>query len=474
MDRRVVGLETEYGIALENLETGEPTAGDLGSRTSTLFGRSMQAASTVWEYRANGSRLYRDAGDHPEYATAECLSARDLVAQDRAGEEMLVRMSTALEQRGMRARIYKNNCDFTGHTYGCHENYQAPVELRAEVLRSVLVPFLCVRALMVGAGHLPANRTSSDVGNVERSQRHRWMEKDYTMSSTTIRGFILWRDEPLADRTRWWRVQLLCGDSNMSERSVWLKVGTTMLMLRMLEDERVQWKEVRLADPAHSAVSCSQRPEDPLLLASKKKVKPLSLLEYFYQKAAAYVAERGGSAEEHEILRWWGLVIDALKSDPDRLVGILDWATKRALLMRAADRHGWEWTDARLDLLALKYHELGSGLARRLEAAGSLDRVVDDDAVTEALVRPPANTRARLRGAAIRYAQENHATMAVSWETLTVMRAYGSREGRTFRLPDPQKHDLSTMGEVFRALRSANDPTMGRRTPVPFDVCTIR
>ena len=249
MDRRIYGLENEYGVTC-TLRGQRRLSPDEVSRY--LFRKVVSWGRSSNVFLENGSRLYLDVGSHPEYATAECDSIYDVVVQDKAGERILENLVGSAEERlreeGIRGTIYlfKNNTDSAGNSYGCHENYLTSRDDDASLHNSVLIPFLVSRMIFTGAGKI-VQTARGPIYSITQRADHIWE----TMSSATTRSrpIINTRDEPHADAERYRRLHVIVGDSNMSEYSNFLKVGSTACLLRMMEDPKFSLRDMTLENP---------------------------------------------------------------------------------------------------------------------------------------------------------------------------------------------------------------------------------
>ena len=421
MRARVRGIETEYGLNLR-VDTGHGwrrVGSDEAARQ--LFAPVVEANAATNVFLRNGGRLYLDVGSHPEYATPECRSITDLIAHDRAGDAILNQLAdvalAALDDQGTAARVtvLKNNIDSHGNSYGSHENYQIERGLDYDDLAQALTPFLATRQLICGAGRWVRGPRDSWFELSQRAE-HTW---DPLASSTTrSRPFINTRDEPHADPSRFRRLHIVVGDSTLSQTTLLVRVGSTELVLRAIE-EGVGFADLALADPtgAIRGVSRDLRGRSALDLAGGGRVSPLDLQRRVWQRVAPF-ADSDELRRAHEI---WGRALDALADDRlDRIEADIDWVAKYRMLRAWSARHGHD--DARLAQLDLAWHDIrpGQGLFRLAEDRGAMSRVVTPDDVRRAVDTPPADTRATLRGRFISAAQATQRKYTVDWMTFTV------------------------------------------------------
>ena len=253
MERRIFGLENEYGVTC-TLRGQRRLSPDEVARY--LFRRVVSWGRSSNVFLENGARLYLDVGSHPEYATPECDSIADLVVHDKAGERILEGLVRSAEQRlreeGIRGEVYlfKNNTDSAGNSYGCHENYLVERDGDFTKFTDVLIPFLVTRQVYAGAGKVLQTARGAMYCVSQRAE-HIW--EGVSSATTRSRPIINTRDEPHADAERFRRLHVIVGDSNMSEYTTFLKVGTTSIVLRMLEEDSrpVARPHAREPDPRH-------------------------------------------------------------------------------------------------------------------------------------------------------------------------------------------------------------------------------
>lgn len=420
MDRRIFGLETEFGVNATFRSGGRLRPEEVARylfRKVVAWGRSSNV------FLANGSRLYLDVGSHPEYATAECADLLDLVAHDRAGELIVQDLAEDAERRlaeeGMDASVYvlKNNVDSRGNSYGSHENYLIERTGRLERITDTLVPFLVTRQLVTGAGrlHVVGERATYLV-----SQRADHMWEGLSSATTRSRPIINTRDEPHADPERYRRLHVIVGDSTMSQTTTLLRTGTTDLVLRMLEAGTIV-PNFALANPVQAIRDISRDPTGRVAvpLASGGTITALGMQSALLELARRH-AQGAGIADQsphREVLELWERGLHAVESDQLHLVDTeIEWVMKRRLLAEYADKHGLPPHDERLQQLDLVWHDIHPqrGLVRMLERAGRARTVVSEEQIARAMVTPP-ETRARLRGDFVRAAQEHRRDFTVDW-----------------------------------------------------------
>jgi len=345
----------------------------------------------------NGARLYNDHG-HPEYSTPECASLHDLVAHDKAGERVVLDAARARSEQpnAGRVRIFKNNTDFHGSSYGTHENYLIPRETPFPQLLSGLLPFFATRIIYVGAGKIGIE-PNGNKGAYQLSQRADFFSEEASVDTLHRRPLVNTRDEPHADPRTWRRLHVICGDANMSEYATALKMGTAYLTLSLLESG---WQPpVKLKKPAEAIQSVSRDPTYKWLVQSEAgSIGAVDVQRLYLAAAKERLGGRG--ADTDWTLREWERILDALASDPLSLGDRLDWVAKRALLADYVESEGVGWDDETLPSFDLAYSDVDpdEGLYYALEQAGEMVRLTDDGAVEAARTQPPANTRAAIRG----------------------------------------------------------------------------
>ena len=435
--RRIIGVETEYGITCV-LRGQRRLSPDEVARY--LFRKVVSWGRSSNVFLENGSRLYLDVGSHPEYATGECDNAREAVIHDRAGERILEELVDSAEQRlrdeGIRGTIYllKNNLDSAGNSYGCHENYSTERALEPDSYEPTLIPFLATRQIYAGAGHVLQTARGPIFSIAQRSE-HIW---DSSSSATTrSRPIINTRDEPHADPDRFRRLHVIVGDSNMNEVATYLKLGTTSLVLRMIEDPAFSLRDLTLENPIRAVrdishdITCTRK----IRLANGREVSALDIQRDFLDRATKFVKTNAMSNEELEILSLWERTLDRLERDPLSLDKTCDWVTKFRLVEGLRSKDGLDLDDPRVMSLDLQYHDISTrrGVFYKLESRGVVDRISRPEEVTSAMTTPPQTTRARLRGEFIRQAKARKRDYTVDWVHLKL----NDQAQRTVLCKDP-------------------------------------
>jgi proteasome accessory factor A len=438
MDRRIFGVETEFGISYSG-PNSRPLSPEEVARY--LFRKVVSWGRSSNVFLTNGSRLYLDVGSHPEYATAECDDLAQLIAHDRAGELILEDLVTEaqrkLAQEGYDGKIFlfKNNTDSAGNSYGSHENYLIPRKLEFARLADILIPFLVTRQLLVGAGKVLKTQTGSIYAFSQRAD-HLW--EGISSATTRSRPIINTRDEPHADAEHYRRLHVIAGDSNMSETTTLLKIGSVDLLLRMVEAGELM-RDFRLENPIRSIreISHDLTGQQLLKLANGRHMTALEMQREYLARATAFVEQRGAhNAHVPAVLGLWERVLDAVETGDTRSIDTeVDWAIKKKLIDRYLARSGGDLDSARAAQLDLTYHDISRsrGLFFLLQSHGEAARVVDDTAVKEAVDVPPQTTRARLRGEFVRRAKEANRDYTVDWVHLKL----NDRAQQTILCKDP-------------------------------------
>ncbi|WP_062202434.1 Pup--protein ligase [Demequina salsinemoris] len=440
--RRIFGLETEFGLHVvapgSRPVTPEEVAGHL-FHSVVQWGRSSNVFLT------NGSRLYIDVGAHPEYATAECDTIEDLIALDKAGERIVQDLVAEGEQRLREAgvegeiHLYKNNTDSAGNSYGCHENYLLRRRADFAGFARGLLPFLVTRQIVTGAGCITRTPEGAHFSFSPRAD-HMW--EGMSSATTRSRPMINTRDEPHANAELYRRMHVIVGDSTMAQPTTLLKIGSTDLVLRLLE-ARVPMPELALAkemqairDIAHDLSGTAT-----VELADGRRLTAVEIQQSFLDSVVSHVDGLIERTEEVErILDLWQRGIDAVRTqDYSGIDTELDWAIKLKLVKRYQDRLGCALDDPRLARLELAFHDVSPtrGLANRMERDGLIRTIVSDEAIERAKTVAPTTTRAHLRGRFVREALASGRDFTVDWVHLK----FTGQESRTVLLKDPFRYE---------------------------------
>ncbi|NNE74311.1 MAG: proteasome accessory factor PafA2 [Acidimicrobiales bacterium] len=454
---KTFGIETEYGIVHRGTEESNPISASSVLINSYLnsFGPDRGGLGRVgWDFEdempgndarglapigsmppeiethlvnavlTNGARYYVDHA-HPEMSTPECADPLSVVRYDKAGELIAIasmEAANAFLPDGEELVVYKNNSDGKGNSYGTHENY----------LMDRLCPFgrivthgtahLITRQIFTGSGKVGTEAIGLNRYDIpfQITQRADFFEEEVGLETTLKRPIINTRDEPHADAQKYRRLHVIAGDANMCEVATFLKVGSTGLVLAMVEDDYID-REFRFAAAVQTmrAVSYDLSMKDAYLLDDGTSITALEVQWFYLDLARRYVDERGadhvGGADVTErVLARWETVLTDLEQDPSRLTGQLDWVTKYELLQNYRDRHGLDWDDARLAAMDIQYHDLRP--AKSLFARLSPEILVDEESARSAMTDPPDDTRAYFRGECLR--RWAPSIVAANWDSL--------------------------------------------------------
>jgi proteasome accessory factor PafA2 len=489
--RRIMGTEVEYGIVVPGDATANPVL------TSTHIVLAYAAAADIprarrarWDYEVesplrdargfdlgaastppngsdnddlgaanviltNGARLYVDHA-HPEYSAPEVTNPRDVVVWDKAGERVM-------EEAALRAasvpgtppvQLYKNNVDGKGASYGTHENYLMSRTTPFTAVIAGLTPFFVSRQVVCGSGRVGIGQAGEKAG-FQLSQRADYVEVEVGLETTLKRGIINTRDEPHADADKYRRLHVIIGDANLAETSTYLKLGTTGLVLDMIEAGR-RFDDLKLADPVQAVHMISHDPSlgQTVELADGRKFTGLDLQRAYHERAAQHI-DAEGDATEREVLTLWGEILDILGHDPMDCSDRLDWPAKLRLLESYRARDSLGWAAPRLHMIDLQYSDvrMDKGLYNRLVTRGSMRRLVDEEEVRAAVTTPPEDTRAYFRGRCLeRYPA---AVAAASWDSVI----FDLGRESLVRIPtlEPLRGTRAHVGELLDAAASAED-----------------
>jgi proteasome accessory factor A len=439
MDRRIFGLENEYGVTC-TLDGQRRLSPDEVARY--LFRRVVSWGRSSNVFLANGARLYLDVGSHPEYATPECDSIYDLVVHDKAGERILDNLLESAEQRlteeGIRGTIhlFKNNTDSAGNSYGCHENYLTSRTDDFSHYAEILIPFFVTRQIYSGAGKVLQTSRGAMFSIAQRAE-HIW--EGVSSATTRSRPIINTRDEPHADAEKYRRLHVIVGDSNMSEYTTFLKLGTTSILLRMVEDPGVVLRDLTLENPIRAIreishdITCRRK----VRLANGREASAFEIQSEYLNRALRYSETHDLNDLEKRALAMWEHCMTAIEDDPLTLTREVDWVIKHHLIERYRAKHGLEMSDPKVALIDLQYHDVNQdrGLFYVLQGKGAVERIVTDEEIDLAVEHPPATTRARLRGEFIRKAKARKRDYTVDWVHLKL----NDQAQRTVLCKDPFK-----------------------------------
>ena len=420
MRRRVVGIETEYGLMAARAD-GAPSTMDAEHAAQALFDPLLRLGKSSNLFLRNGGRLYLDVGAHPEYATAECDRLDDLLEQDRAGSVMLAdlarRADEAFAATGApeRLHLFRNNLDSQGNSSGCHENYLLHRRRDFRQVADALIAFFITRQILVGNGRI---RVGAAGAQLAFSQRAEQMWDAVSSATTRSRPIINTRDEPLADSGAYRRMHVIVGDTNVAEATTALKVGATELLLEGVEDG-LRIEDLALADPMRAIreISLDLSGRTEVELASGRRMTAAAIQKEIRSRVLDAIDASSLDAIHRYVVDLWGRGIAAIESgDWSGVDTELDIAIKRKLLTAYAAKAGTTLADPRVARLELSYHDItGQGIAPALERSGLMKRLTSEAGVARAVTTPPATTRAALRGRIIAAAEDARADLSVDW-----------------------------------------------------------
>lgn len=446
MRERIFGTECEYAPIYRSKNSPPMTRLNEEELVDHLKGLSVMLFSALkrkgypmaGEFLGNGGRLYVDRGGHPEYATPECRSILDLIAYERAGDRIVQEMTHWADQKntsrraGAELKIFKNNVDSYGNTYGGHENYLISPKA-AENIHGI-IPFLVTRQIFAGTGRVWRRKEANTMA-FQISQRADFFNQTYSDRTSEVRGIINTRKREIFRQGENRRLHIIVGDSNMSEVAIGLKIGTTVLILRLLEDGILN-DIPELSSPVKALRSISRDWTSRFSLADRKgRLTALEIQLVYVERVRRYFSSHRPTTEEARILALWEEVLEGLsglkvsqanwllEDDPGELRRKVDWITKLWLLNRYGKRSGAAADGRWLRTLDLKYHDLdpATGLYARCEDMGLVDRMVDEDEVLKARSRPPDNTRACIRGMIVQQTAKKNVDVKIEdWEKIDI------------------------------------------------------
>ena len=453
MRQRIIGLETEYGVSCTVDGRRSIPTEDLARR---MFRNVVSWGRSSNVFLENGARLYLDVGSHPEYATPECTSALEAVTHERAGDRRvhaLARRTQAdLEEEGIagHVRVFRNNTDFSGNSYGSHENYLVERRGPFQPLADALLPFLVTRQVFAGAGKVL--RTARGAVYV-LSQRAEHIWEGVSSATTRSRPVINSRDEPHADADRFRRLHVIVGDSNMSDFVTWLRVATCDLVIRLIEEEgELEPMVVESPTRAIREVSRDLGCGGPVRLADGRDMEALDVQLHYLTAVERFIAERhADDADAQHVLVEWRRVLETLAHDPMELAHELDWVAKLRVIEAMRERDGLELDDPRLAMVDLAYHDVApeTGLHHLLVRRDRMVSIVEEGAVERAMEEPP-RTRALLRSRFLRAAREFGRDVTVDWVHLKM----NGDVQRTVMCKDPLVWDDERVDRAIDGMRT--------------------
>ncbi|MBM3672937.1 MAG: proteasome accessory factor PafA2 [Actinobacteria bacterium] len=484
---KVCGIETEYGVVLRGAGEANPVLA-----SSMLINGYVEHHKVGWDFEdespgrdargyardgaqppeiethlvntvlTNGARYYVDHA-HPEYSTPECADALELVVADKAGERVLARSMLAarrLLDPGQEVVVYKNNSDGKGNSYGTHENYLVDRAVPFANLVRYLLPWFVTRQVFTGAGKVGGENGAGGV-EYQLSQRADFFEEEVGLETTLKRPIVNTRDEPHADPQLYRRLHVIAGDANLCEVATFLKVGTTAIVLAMIEDDFFD-KDYSVVStvPAMRVVSHDPTCRATIELVDGGRMTAVELQWEFLRLAQKYADDTGldacgGEDVGQQVLDRWESVLTALERDPMLLDGQLDWVTKLSLCNAYAERDGIGWNDAKLALVDLQYHDVrpDRSLYERLVRAGKVERLADEAEVMAATTEPPASTRAYFRGTCL--SRWPDSVVAANWDSIIL--DVGGDPLKRIPMMEPLKGTKAYVESLFASAKTPAD-----------------
>jgi proteasome accessory factor PafA2 len=493
--QRVFGLETEYGITVSGTEIVDVVAESIelvrrytdhgahmkwdyeledphldarGFRAKSLLQDADESAYYEIDKNrplsfeeiksdlvlSNGARFYNDHA-HPEYSTPECTTLREIMSQDKAGERILAECARRRNEKlepGQEVRLYKNNTDFVGHSYGCHDNYLMRRDVPWDKIVSGVLPFLITRQIFAGAGKMgiEAESTPTQPGVFQISQRADFFSVIVSIDTMNRRPLVNTRDEPHVDASRYRRFHVILGDANMSEWATAMKIGTTALVLDLIE--RGEAPQIEIAQPidANKSISRDQTYDWIIELKDGRKISAIDV-QRIYLRAAAKI-DAPANEDREWILREWENVLNDLERDVMTTRYRVDWAAKKFLLNALQEEEKLSWSDPWLQSIDLEYHNIDfeSGLYYELLREGSMRRVVSEEDIKLAIFNPPETTRAFFRGRSV--ARYNDEIASIQWDEIVFAKNAQSR-----RVVLPEAFADARLAALNQAARNGKD-----------------
>jgi Pup amidohydrolase len=493
---RVMSAETEYGISVP----GQPGANAMV--TSSQIVNAYQAATAArarrarWDFEEenplrdargfdltreaadatqltdedlglanvilhNGARLYVDHA-HPEYSAPECTNPLSVVIWDKAGERIMAEAAAkaATVPGSHPIQLYKNNTDNKGASYGTHENYLMRRSTPFADIVKNLTPFFVTRQVICGAGRVGIGADGRGSG-FQISQRADFFEVEVGLETTLKRPIINTRDEPHADPEKYRRLHVIIGDANLSEVAAYLKMGTTALVLAMIEDKFFSGHDLSLEAPVADLRAVSHDPSLKYLVTLRdgRKMTAIQLQTEYLELARKYTEDRYGADADSmtvDVLDRWESVLTRLADDPMQLSRELDWVAKLELLEGYRRRDSLAWDAPKLQLFDLQYSDVRQerGLYNRLVARGRMMRMTDEKSIGWAVDNPPEDTRAYFRGRCLR--QYADSVAAASWDSV-IFDIPGRESLQRVPTLEPLRGTKAHVGDLLDRCRTAGE-----------------
>ena len=485
MKTRILGSETEYGILAREDLSSDPVSNSLSLIGSCPL---IPATHILWDYENenplndargfeiegekerpgpdynrllnklmfNGGRLYVD-GAHPEFSTPECLTPREVVAYEKAGERILElsrETCNRTDRREKRVVLYKNNTDGKGNSYGYHENYLMERKIPFDRIQAELIPFLVTRQIFTGAGKVGSENHTEPVP-YQLSQRADFFEVLVDLNTMVKRPIVNTRDEPHSDPSLYRRLHVIVSDSNMSEISTFLKLGTMLLVLAVIEEESESFG-VTLENPVKAIKDISRDLsfKKPVRLKDGRMTSAFEIQRIYLNRAKRLFSGNHNSYSS-EVLDRWESVLRRLEEDPSLLSREIDWVIKKEMIESFMLRKKCGWSDPRVSLLDLQYHDISTekGIYYALEKGGFVDRLLTEEEISRAIENPPEGTRAYFRGTCLKkFPKEIY---SASWTS--ILFDVGNAEIKKIPIMDPFKGNRQLIEKIMNTSHTARE-----------------
>lgn len=492
--KRVFGIETEYGITVDgqdavdvvvesielvrrytehgalmkwDYELEDPHQDARGFRAKELMQDTDESAYYEIDKNrplsfeeiksdlvlSNGARFYNDHA-HPEYSTPECTTIKQIIAQDKAGERILAECARRRNKRLLPERevkLYKNNTDFVGHSYGCHDNYLMKRDVAWDRVVAGMLPYLVTRQIFSGAGKMgvEVEGAATQMGAFQISQRADFFSVIVSIDTMNRRPLINTRDEPHADAQKYRRFHVILGDSNMSEVATALKIGTTSLVLELIEKDHSP--QLEIAQPVDATKAISRDPTFNWIIELKdgRKISAIEVQRLYLNRAKEHCDK---TEESVWLMEEWEGVLNDLERDWMLCRDRIDWVAKRFLLETFRQEEKIEWTDPWLQALDLEYHNISfeQGLYNELVREGHMRRVLAEEEIKRAIFQPPDSTRAFFRGRSV--AKFNNEIASIHWDEVVFSHPVGSR-----RVSLNQAFDDARLDQLNKVIQEARN-----------------
>ena len=486
---KVCGIETEYGIVVRGGDNNPVSASSM-LINAYVAATNRDRGRIGWDFEdehpandargfeldaslapevetmlvnavlTNGARYYVDHA-HPEISTPEVTTAREALVWDRAAEQ-IVRASMehvrSLLPDGGEIIVYKNNSDGKGNSYGCHENYLLARATPFGRMASQITPHFVTRQVFCGAGKVGCELSGRPTDHVpyQLSQRADFFEEEIGLETTLKRPIVNTRDEPHADAQKYRRLHVIVGDANMSEVATYLKVGTTAIVLAMIEDDELgdDWL---LGNPVAAIRQVSHDPtlRQTIMLRDGGRATALEIQWGLLERARKYEQSHGldcvGENIGTDVLAKWEAVLAGLEAEPNSVANWVDWVAKRRLVDGYAERHDIEPGSTKLKAIDLQYHDLRAGRCLALRAG--LDTMVSADEVNRAMTEPPRTTRAYFRGRCLQKFPDD--VVAANWDSLVF--DIGRDPLRRVPMMEPLRGTADHVGTLIDQSETARD-----------------